>query len=161
MGGTGGDEVMAKNKKKQKEPSQVIVSPLDYERLAKCIAKEIAEENDKRINSDSPTREWMKLLITPVFWGISIIMGLLAIAFFITAFTYLSVPSTNPPNYSSMTKGMFCAAIALFASGIAMFTYLARKELDKEMDRQFVAAVFSGMVSLAALIVALVALFRG
>lgn len=145
---------MGKSKKKQKEHSPAPVAPLDYEKLAKCIAKAIAEENDKRTNAYSITSEWMKFIITPIFWIIIILSAILSIALSIVAISYLS--SNNP---ITMLQGGLSFMAALFLGTIAIMTFFAIKEIDKEKDKQFVVSVFSGMISLVALIVALVALF--
>jgi hypothetical protein len=48
-------------------------------------------------------------------------------------------------------------ALALYS----MLLWKSAKEIEKENDRNYIISVFSGIVSFAALIVALVALFKG
>lgn len=154
-------------KKKQKNINRssdqsvnIFSSTIDYEKLANCIAKAMAEENDKRVNSYSATRELMKFIVTPMFWSIAALMILFTVAFFIVALPCLE-KGFNSSNTSEFFKGIISFLLALISLGIALFSFFAGKEFDEEKDRQFVVAVFSGMVSLAALIVALVALVRG
>ena len=140
---------MAKNKKK-KEPSQVVVAPLDYERLAKCIAKEIAEENDRRANAFSATREWMKFIMIPIFWLIIALSAVLGVALLVATF-----------NTTTVFQGLISFFLALIFLTIAIMAFLADRDFEKEKDKQFVVSVFSGMISLVALIVALAALLMG
>ncbi len=136
-------------------PSTVI----DYEKLASCVAKAIAEENDKRTNSYSITREWMKVIICPVFWIFSALMALFGIASIISAIIFFA-KLPNATNVSNLFGGIISFMLCLICSGTALLALFAGKEFDQEKDRKFVVAVFSGMVSLVALIVSLVALFR-
>lgn len=145
---------MEKNKKQQRKPSQAPTVPLDYERLAKCIAKAIAEENDKRANARSVTREWMKFIIAPIFWIIIISSAILSIAFFIVTFNALKII-----NVTTILQSMISFMLALIFLGTALMAFFADREFEKEKDKQFVVSVFSGMISLVALIVALIALF--
>ena len=147
---------MGKNKERQRKQSQVPTVPLDYERLAKCIAKAIAEENDKRANVHSVTREWMKFIISPIFWLIIILTAVLSVAFFIAAFNTL-----NTINATTILQSMVSFMLALIFLSIAIMAFFADREFEKEKDKHFVVSVFSGMISLVALIVALVALFMG
>ena len=157
---------MGKKKKQKKiiqNSGQLVnasLSEIDYEKLAVCIAKAMVEENDKRVNAYSVTRELMKFIVTPVFWAIAVLMMLFAVAFFVVALPCLE-EGVNTSNFSEFFKGLISFLLSLISLGVALFSFFAGKEFDKEKDRQFVVAVFSGMVSLAALIVALVALVRG
>ena len=142
------------------QPVNASLSEIDYEKLATCIAKAMVEENDKRVNAYSVTRELMKFIITPMFWVIAILLALFTVAFFIVALPCLE-EGLNSSNFGEFFKGIISFLLSLISLGIALFSFFAGKEFDRENDRQFVVAVFSGMVSLAALIVALVALVRG
>lgn len=145
---------MGKNKERQRKPSQAPNVPLDYERLAKCIAKAIAEENDKQVNAHSVTREWLKFIIAPIFWMIIISSAILSIAFFIVTFNTLKII-----NVTTILQSMISFMLALIFLSTALMAFFAGREFEKEKDKQFVVSVFSGMISLVALIVALVALF--
>lgn len=156
---------MGKRKKsiKTTRPSRAEIAnraiiDIDYEKLADCVAKAIAKENDVRINTYSITREWMKFIIAPVFWVISILMAVLTVGFFITTISIFNALMDNPMDISKGIEGIISFVLTLMCGALAILAFAAGKEIDKERDRQFVVSVFSGMVSLAALIVALVAL---
>lgn len=163
---------MAKKKKHRettaptRESAESIVEPLDYKKLAQCIAKAIAEENDKRMNAYSVTREWMKYIAWPIFGFIIILMVAFSIWGFIMTVTSFSAVYSSPTFsvtdiITTLLKGIASFAVTLLCSGIATFAFFACKEFEEETDRQFVVSVFSSMVSLVALIVALAALFMG
>lgn len=156
---------MGKRKKSMKttrpsklETTNKTIVDIDYEKLADCVAKAIAKENDVRINTYSITREWMKFIIAPVFWVISILMAVLTVGFFITTISIFNALMDNPMDISKGIEGIISFVLTLMCGALAILAFAAGKEIDKERDRQFVVSVFSGMVSLAALIVALVAL---
>ena len=132
------------------------VEPLDYERLAECIAKAIAEENGKHTNAYSVTREWMKYIISPVFWLISAITLFLCVG----CFTY-GISMLKTGSFTDVLKAFVSFGFGLIFISVAIPTFLAGKEFGKETDKQFVVSVFSGMVSLVALIISFVVLVMG
>ena len=75
------------NKQKQKvrkiRVQQKIVADIDYDKLAEAIVK----ANEKQSQKYSVSREWMKFIIYPVFWGVAIITGI-SIFFFFSWFWY-------------------------------------------------------------------------
>lgn len=160
---------MAKKKKHKKIVSRTkdlgerCAEPTDYEKLAECVAKAIADENDKRINAYSVTGEWMKFVICPVFWLISVLSAVFCVGFFIYGCNMFKVLDTrsmiSTQDIISIAKGFISNIFSLIFAGIAVSAFFAGKEFDRETDRQFVVSVFSGMVSLVALIVAFIALF--
>lgn len=157
---------MGKRKKSMKttrpngtEAANKTIVDIDYEKLADCMAKAIAAENDKRINAYSITREWMKFIIAPVFWVMSVLMAILSVGFFVTSVSALNAwMDSSVDMLEKGIEGIVSFMFALICGAFAIFAFAAGREIDKERDRQFVVAVFSGMVSLAALIVALAAL---
>ncbi len=63
-----------------------------------------------------------------------------------------------------MTNVIFFAFVVVLAAIIVLFSFLLWKsasEIEHEKDKQFVVSVFSGITSMAAVIVALIALIRG
>lgn len=156
---------MAKRKKAMRttkpsgaESANKTIIDIDYEKLADCVAKAIAEESDRRINAQSITREWMKFIIAPVFWGISVLTAILAAGFAINGASTFNSWSQNTTDIQSAVEGFISFVLALICIGIALPAFWAGKEFDQEKDRQFVVSVFSGMLSLVALIVAIIAL---
>lgn len=156
---------MAKKKQKkvnrnERRSINASSNEIDYAKLASCIAEAIVEANSKKTNSYSFTRELMKFVVTPLFWLIAALMMLFAFAFLGVA-CFCMNEGVNSLNIIEFLKGGISFILGLISFSIALFSFFAGKEFDKENDKQFVVAVFSGMVSLAALIVALVALVRG
>ena len=143
-----------KSTSRTQDSAENSVEPIDYERLAKCIAKAIAEENDRRATAYSVTREWMKFVISPIFVLIIVLSAILSIVFFLATFNILITIDG-----ATVLQRMISFILSLTFLSIAIMAFFANKEFDKEKDKQFVASVFSGMISLVALIVALVAFF--
>ena len=135
------------------------VDPIDYDKLAEAIVA----AQEKQTAQYSVTREWMKILVVPVFWGIAIITGLFGIAF-----VWQGGKTFADALQQSMTGWLMDACvggtgfiIGLFFVAVAMLTGASAKEVDKEKDKNFVVAVFSGIVSLVALVVSCIALILG
>jgi len=132
---------------------------IDYDKLAEAIVK----AQEKQSLKYSVTREWMKFLVTPVLWGITAITGLLGIAF-----TWQGGATFAEALQKSAEEWITDACISglgfvigLFLIGVAFFTGASAREINKENDKNFVVAVFSGVVSLVALVVSLIALIQG
>ena len=137
---------------------------VDYEKLEKVIVHAITKANKENTQQYSVTREWMKVILYPVFWGIAIISGVLSLScIYIGAKTaFFSVGSSiTEMDFSSFIVGMMVVMVGLVLSGICIATLSSAKEIDKETDRQYIASLFSHMVALVALRVSLIALFRG
>lgn len=103
---------MGKRKKSMKttRPSELetankTIVDIDYEKLANCMAKAIVEEHDRRINAQSITREWMKFIIAPVFWGISVLTAILAVGFAINGVSTFNSWSQNTTDIKSAIEG--------------------------------------------------------
>ncbi|MBQ6851771.1 MAG: hypothetical protein IJO04_01910 [Oscillospiraceae bacterium] len=152
-------KVVVKRKGNEIVSVSATVEPIDYDKLAEAIVA----AQEKQTSQYSVTREWMKILVVPVFWGIAIVTGLLGIVFiwqggktFVESFQ------------NSAEKWLLDACvggtgfiIGLFFIAIAILTGASAKEIDKEKDKNFVVSVFSGIVSLVALVVSLIALIQG
>ena len=134
----------------------VVNDEIDYDKLAEAIVK----ANTKQQEQYSPSREWMKYILIPIFWGVGIISGLLAIAMFVS----LCQNATAIFKTATITDDialLFEFLITFFTIGFCVFSIVAAKEIDKENDRTYVASMFSNIVAIAALVVALVALLKG
>lgn len=130
---------------------------INYDQLAKAIAKAIIEEEREEREQYSLTREWMKFILYPFFFTVSIIMAC------ITVFSFYKAIKIAPALGNSLSEsvqfiGYFMLSLISFTLGLT--TFYTNKELEKEKDRQFVATVFSNITALVALIVALIALFH-
>ena len=132
---------------------------IDYDKLAEAIVT----AQEKQTVQYSITREWMKTLLIPVFWGIAILTGLFGIAFMWQGGkTFLEAVQKGLGGcFLDACVGGAGFVIGLFFIAVAMLTGASAKEVDKEKDKNFVVAVFSGIVSLVALVVSLIALIQG
>ena len=142
--------------RKRRKNITIINNEIDYDKLAEAIVK----ANAKHQEQYSPSREWMKYILIPIFWGVAIISGLLAIAMFV------SLCQNATAIFKTVTIAddialLFEFLITFFTAGFCVFSIVAAKEIDKENDRTYVASMFSNIVAIAALVVALVALLKG
>ena len=136
-----------------------MIEPINYDKLAEAIVA----AQEKQTAKYSVTREWMKTLVVPVLWGIAILTGLLGAAFvWQGGEVFVEAISNSTEGWlKEACIGGVCFSIGLFFAALAILTGVAAKEVDKEKDRNFVVAVFSGVVSLVALAVSLIALIQG
>ena len=151
------------NKQKHKvriiRVQQKIVADIDYDKLAEAIIK----ANEKQSQKYSVSREWMKFIIYPVFWGVAIITGILAVAFFIYGAKEMAfqINAMQNADWKQLAIGVLALTIGLFLIAVSLSTIFTAKEIDKEKDRQYVATMFSNIVALVALVVSLIALVKG
>ena len=137
---------------------------IDYDKLAEAIVKAQDEVEKHRIEKKSYVSSsftfWISLFfrVVPII-GITIcIIGLITIIQYEVCVAVWNTAANILANiYAIGIDGL--SLIALGAYCIIMWK--AAKELEQEKDRNFIVAVFSGIVSFAALIVALVALLKG
>ena len=148
-----------KQKIKKIRVQQKIVAEINYDRLAEAIVK----ANEKQSQKYSVSREWMKFIIYPVFWCIAIVTGLLAIVFFVHGAGEMAsqLNALYNADWKQLMVGLVSLCIGFFLVAVSLSTIFAAKEIDKEMDRQYVAAMFSNIVALVALVISLIALVKG
>lgn len=142
--------------RKHRRNMTIINNEIDYDKLAEAIVK----ANNKQQELYSPSREWMKYILTPIFWGVAVLSGILAIAMLIYAFKNINKAFDGGTLIEILTV-VFEFMIALFGLGFCVFSVVTAIEIDKENDRTYVASMFSNIVAIAALVVALVALLKG
>lgn len=131
---------------------------IDYDKLAEAITK----ANKVDANAHSISAEWMKFIITPVFWGVAIASGLLAMALLIYSFREMPGQYSAAQTYwQQFSVSIFTFGLGLFLASVSIFTVFAAREIDRETDRQYVASMFSNIVALVALAVSLIALVKG
>ena len=103
------------------------------------------------------------MIISPAFRGVAILGWLIALVTpiaiinMVKSFVWVGVNAIVGNAFS------IAFAIALFVV-LVLYSFLlwkSAKEIETEKDRNYIISVFSGIVSFAALIVALVALFKG
>lgn len=150
---------MAKKTEKKYININEVNIEIDYDKLADAI---VSAQN-KQTGQYSVTREWMKMIVTPIFWGITIITGLLGAIFaWQGGKTFYEAMQPNVEEWmTTACIGGFGFIVGLFLIGLAILTGATSHEVNKEADKNFVVAVFSGIVSLVALAVSLIALVMG
>ena len=128
---------------------------IDYDKLAEAMVK----ANAKQQEMYSTSREWMKYILIPIFWGIAIISGILAIGLFVSLCKQMTTLGNGTIAEDLII--LFEFFITFFAIGFCTLSIVAAKEIEKENDRTYVASMFSNIVATAALIVAIIALLKG
>ena len=154
---------------KKKDKKQIINNiqelnlEIDYDKLAEAMAKAQDISEDEENKKRKFTSGSFATLTMIAFYVFSILVGLLSVLM-------ISVPivSWNTLNWDGLTNIVtsivaiaFCIVFAILLSLYTVLLWKSAKEIEREKDRNYIVSVFSGIVSFAALIVALVALFKG
>jgi len=175
---------MAKKKNKPQVINNIqeLNLEIDYDKLAEAIVK--ANNTEKEYNNSKEKLNFLKVIYYIVFnqkqtngkMISGLLSGLIALIFNIMAILGMGVFVCGIIAMINIIKSCIwslnaipyniAAIIAMiaFVLVIAMFSLLFRaaaNEMEKEEDRDYIIAVFSGIVSFAALVVALVAILKG
>ena len=152
---------------KKKDKPQVINNigelnlEIDYDKLAEAIVKAQSEnKNQKKSFVSNSFAFWISLFFrfTPLLGIISSVFGVFLI------YQYATVVAIWNTGYDIILNILILCLMVLIllaVIGYCIIMWRAAKEIEQEKDKNFIVAVFSGIVSFAALIVALVALFKG
>ena len=153
---------------KKKDKPQVINNigelnlEIDYDKLAEAIVKAQEKDIPKANQSKKFTSITFVFLISLVFRGVAII------GFVLTLVTPIAIWETIEIKYTGLLGLFFVILIGALSISCVLVLFLlswmlwkSAKEIETEKDRNYIISVFSGIVSFAALIVALVALFKG
>ena len=139
------------------------INEIDYDKLAEAMVKaqdisEVEENKKRKFTSGS-----FAMLIMIAFYVFSIFVALLAASLILAL-----VVSWNTLQWDGSTNIVvsiltiaFCIVFAIVLGLYAVLLWKSAKEIETEKDRNYIISVFSGIVSFAALLVALVALFKG
>ena len=132
---------------------------IDCDKLAEAIVKAQKEANEKH----SVSSEMMKFIIVPTLWILALVCGFIGLVFFAMLIKDASVlpESLKNQEYVQWIIVFIEFIVSMFSFGLAFFSGFSAKEMDEEKDRQYVASVFSNIIALVALIVALIALVKG
>ena len=159
---------MAKKKNKNDKPQvinniQELNLEIDYDRLAKAMVKAQVISEDEENKKRKFTSGSFSMLIMIAFYVFSVLIGFLSVLMI-----FAPVVSWNALHWNGLTNIVtsivtiaFCIVFAILLGLYAVLLWKSAKEIETEKDRNYIISVFSGIVSFAALIVALVALFKG
>ena len=154
---------------KKKDKPQVINNigeinlEIDYDKLAESIVKAQEKSENEANRKKKFTSSTFVMIISLVFRGVAVLGWLIALA---TPFAIINMAKSFVWNEVNVVMGnvfSIAFAVALFIV-LVLYSFLlwkSAKEIEAEKDRNYIISVFSGIVSFAALIVALVALFKG
>ena len=138
------------------KPKTVIVNKIDSKELAEAIV----QANKKQQEESSTSKEWMKYIATTVLWLVAVASALFGIAMFVVCAKEADkVFSELIP--IKLVSFLIEMVIAFFFLGLGVLSGATAHELDKEKDKNYIATMFSNVISLIALAVAFVALFKG
>ena len=152
-----------KNKQQNNNSQKNVVQEFDYDKLAEAIVKAQEKSETKSNENKKFTSDAFAMLITIVFrcvailgWLIMLVMPLLIINIIKTAdwCGFVSVAG-------NILAILMVAALTFLLFVFSRILWKSGKEVEREKDGNYIVSVFSGVVSFAALIVALIALFKG
>ena len=154
---------------KKKEKTQTINNiqnlnvEIDYDKLAESIVK--AQEKVEE-TAHKKRRYTLGTFATPLivaFYSLSVLGWLLVVA--VPVSVYKSWQTLHWDNFlncfGSAVSLLFLFGITVIVALYSILLWKSAKEVEAETDRNYIVSMFSGVVSFAALIVALVALVKG
>lgn len=156
---------MAKKKNKPQVINNIQEQNLeiDYDKLAEAIVKAQEISEDKANKKRKFTSGSFAMIVMVAFYIFSFLSGLLALLLFLAPIIFWNTLQwggfTNI--FTSISTIAFCIVFAIILGLYMVLLWKAAKEIETEKDRNYIISVFSGIVSFVALIVALVALFKG
>ena len=133
---------------------------IDYDKLAEAMIK--AQE---KVNSEQSIVSKTFSLISGIFLKLLSIFGMMAGASLIIGLFCYTIQEMVWTSFSVVVSNVFMAImIVLVALILILFSRMlfnSAKAIETEKNKQFVIAIFSGVASFAAVLVALVALIKG
>ena len=154
---------------KKKDKPQIINNiaelnlEIDYDKLAEAIVKAQEKSENEANRNKKFTSGTFAMIICFAFRGVAILGWLIALATPIAIINMAKSFVWGEVNAIVSNVFSIAFAVALFVV-LVLYSFLlwkSAKEIETEEDRNYIISVFSGIVSFAALIVALVALFKG
>ena len=154
---------------KKKDKPQVINNiqelnlEIDYDKLAESIMKAQEKSENEANRKKKYTSGTFAMIISLAFRGVAVLGWLIALS---TLFVIINMTKSLVWNGLNVVMGnVFSIALAVaLLVVLVLYSFLlwkSAKEIETEKDRNYIISVFSGIVSFAALIVALIALFKG
>lgn len=154
---------------KKKEKPQVINNiqelnlEIDYDKLAEAIVKANSQLDAEANKSKKFTSGMFSISVFVILRVIALLGWIIAFALLIGSINAFIEMSWN--NFSTISGNIFqiiySITITVLLVLYPLMLWKSAKEIETEKDRNYIISVFSGIVSFAALIVALVALFKG
>lgn len=170
-----------------KDTYNYINNEIDYDKLAEAIVKAQNQAEKEQCNEENKTKITIKDYIKAIGLilrnkgntqgnlTVSIFVLLISLTFRFVAFTGFSVSVTGIiVAVKCILHGLdvgnialwIISAIGLIILSVFIFLYSviiwgASNEVEKEKDKNYIVSVFSGIVSFAALIIAIIALVKG
>lgn len=152
-----------KNKQQNNNSQKIVVQEFDYDKLAEAIVHAQEESSNKANEKKKFTSDAFAMLTTLTFRMMAIlgwlIMGIMPVLI-------ISICMTSSWNGFLDVAGNIIAILVIVLLAVLLFAFSfilwkAGKEIEREKDGNYIVTVFSSVVSFAALIVALIALFKG
>lgn len=150
------------NQPQTKEVVRVMPQEFDYDKLAEAIVKATEESKKKEMEKKDSSATVLSSFATGMFvlLGVVMIFAMIVIAF-ASVELYKGATWGTP---KEIVLSVFIALLVLFllfsAGGMCVYSFRAAGEVSAEKDRQYIVAVASALISLVALIVALIALVK-
>lgn len=136
----------------------------DYDKLAEAIVKARNESDKQQTERKSFVSNsfafWISLFfrLVPVFGMAVCGIGVFAIIdYAVNIAVWNTINNIIANVFLLWVMGVLLVSLGAYC----IIMWKAAKEIEREKDKNFIVSVFSGIVSFAALIVALVALFKG
>lgn len=169
-----------KNKQQNNNSQKIVVQEFDYDKLAEAIVKAqkkvelVPQEDDGeetfieqavvgKIKKGNLFPESLSRLMQVFFYILAITVALSSIA--MIALITIGIVNTGWSNAEDIFFNLYLIAFSILSGflvtvAVIIFWRIAG-EFGKEKDKNYIVAAFSSMVSFVALIVALIALFKG
>ena len=154
---------------KKKDKPQVVNNirelnlEIDYDKLAEAIVKANSQLDLEANKSKKFTSGMFSISVFVILRVIALLGWIIAFALLICSINTFIEMSWN--DFSTISGNIFqiiySITITVLLVLYPLMLWKSAKEIETEKDRNYIISVFSGIVSFAALIVALVALFTG
>ena len=154
---------------KKKDKPQVINNiqelnlEIDYDKLAESIVKANTKLDAEANQSKKFTSGMFSMSVFVILRVIALLGWIIAFALLLGSINTVIEMSWN--DFSTISGNIFqiiySITITVLLVLYPLMLWKSAKEIETEKDRNYIISVFSGIVSFAALIVALVALFKG
>ena len=140
----------------------IVNNEIDYDKLAEAIVRANEEVESKKQKSSKVLTSSMAMLLSLLFAILGVVIG-----FFTVAIIYAYTQLFSTINQMNMECGeivslhvLICLLILAMVITVTIMMVSA-VEIYREKDRNFIMNAFSGVVGFAALVVAVIALFKG